>query len=117
MNKFAQSILAASVLAASGTVPAQDGGAECQGAASSGGGPGCGAGPSGVPYPNAPTAGVPVTPQAGTYPTPYGYRDFAYGPQRQAYPVYPITRPSRRDRDGDGVPNRGDRYPHDPYRY
>jgi hypothetical protein len=118
MNKLMHSMFAAAALLAAGAVMAQDGGAECQGAASSGGRPGCGAGPT-VPYP---TAGVPVTPPPGVYYSPYAYRDYgryAYGPQYQhpAQPAYPYTRPSRRDRDGDGVPNRNDRYPYDPSRY
>ena len=46
----------------------------------------------------------------GTF-IPYGYRDNR--------PAYPYERPRRgdRDRDGDGVPDRRDRYPDDPRRY
>jgi len=46
----------------------------------------------------------------GTF-IPYGYRD--------SRPAYPYERPRRidRDRDGDGVPDRRDRYPDDPRRY
>lgn len=116
MKKLMLSMLAAAALSAAGTAMAQDGGAECQGAQSSGGRPDCGAGPTGPSYP---TAGVPVNPPPGTYHAPYAYqdyRDYAYGPQYQVHPAYPHARPSRRDRDGDGVPNRSDRFPFDPYR-
>ena len=114
MKKLLHAMFATAVLSVTGVAMAQDGGAECQGAASSGGRPGCGAGPT-VPYP---TAGVPITPPPGVYHDPYGYRDGSYWPQyrAQARPAYPYAQPSRRDRDGDGVPNRSDRYPDNPYR-
>lgn len=50
---------------------------------------------------------------------PYVYGDRGYVPDayRGARPAYPYARPRRGDRDGDGIPNRRDRYPNDPSRY
>ena len=114
MKKLALSMLAAVALSAAGAAMAQDGGAECQGLRHSGGGT-CGGGPTvpHYPYSDAPMA-VPPGAQYG----PYVYRDGLYWPQYQAQarPAYPQARPSRRDRDGDGVSNRYDRHPDDPYR-
>ncbi|HEV8096681.1 MAG TPA: YXWGXW repeat-containing protein [Burkholderiales bacterium] len=50
-----------------------------------------------------------------------GYRNvWVAGHWVRAYPDYYAQRPYRlyryRDRDGDGVPDRFDRYPYDPYR-
>jgi len=52
-------------------------------------------------------------------PQPYVYDNRAYVPYtyRNNVPAYPYVRPRRGDRDGDGIPNRRDRYPDDPYRY
>ncbi len=51
---------------------------------------------------------------------PYGHRHHSHfqeaGPVYEAAPVYRGDG-HRRDWDGDGVPNRRDRRPHDPYRY
>jgi hypothetical protein len=43
------------------------------------------------------------------------YNHPGYGPPRHAHPHYP--RGQVYDRDGDGVPNRHDRRPNNPYRY
>jgi hypothetical protein len=74
---------------------------------------------------------VPGTPEyygnsGGTLPgvDPRDYRDRAYAPygpyvphmQRDSRRAYPYAR-TRRDRDGDGISNRRDRYPDDPRRY
>jgi len=60
----------------------------------------------------------PAPPQQPQYPYYYGNRGYpvpyAYGAPA---PAYPYLRPRRGDRDGDGVPNRRDRYPGDPSRW
>lgn len=48
------------------------------------------------------------------YPYGHGHRGRYY---QEAAPVYQTAPVYRGDRDGDGVPNRYDRRPHNPYRY
>ena len=49
--------------------------------------------------------------EPGYYGGGSGYREGGYAYRDQGYRGY------RGDRDGDGVPNRYDRRPHNPYRY
>ena len=50
---------------------------------------------------------------------PYVYGNRYYVPYSTApaYPYVPYANRRRGDRDGDGIPNRRDRYPDDPSRY
>jgi hypothetical protein len=122
MQKIALSALAAAALCLGGGAFAQDGGAECQAGSAWGPKPGCGAGPSaGAANPYAdrsawvvPQAASPsiVLPQEA-----YAYHNRVYG--ANVYPentrsYYRHGRARRGDRDGDGVPDRHDRYPDDP---
>ncbi len=65
-------------------------------------------------------SGWPPAPQPAQ-PNSYGYYDHRGYPVPYAYgapaPAHPYLRPRRGDRDGDGVPNRRDRYPDDPNRW
>jgi hypothetical protein len=125
MQKFMLSALAGCALCLSGAIHAQDGGAECQAGSAWGPKPGCGAGPSpgtANPYADQRAWIVPQDSQA-TAAAPYaayGYGNRAYGPNAhdrenpRFYERHERGRRANRDRDGDGVPDRYDRYPDDP---
>jgi hypothetical protein len=116
MKKLMLSILAAAGMAAGGAAFAQQGGAECQAGIAWGANPGCGD-PT-APPPAPPNASVLSGPIADPYYDPrFGYYDpRVYEPSRHRRAPL-VVQPSRRDRDGDGVRNRDDRYPNDPRRY
>jgi hypothetical protein len=110
MRKLMLSTLAIASLAA-GAVFAQSGDADSQAG-------------SAWRAPNSPIQLPPAYDNSGaTAPRPevYDYRDYRYSPYayRDVRPAYPYVRPHRRDRDrdGDGIPDRRDRYPDNPYRY
>jgi hypothetical protein len=122
MQRIMLSALAATALCIGGSVFAQDGGAECQAGSAWGPKPGCGAGPSpGVANPYADQRAW-VVPQAVAPATVVPYEAYAYGNRVYGPNVYPENtrsyyrhgRSRRGDRDGDGVPDRADRYPDDP---
>ena len=118
MRKLLHAMLTAAALSAAGAAMAQGSGAECQGVTASGTPYACGAhSMPGFPGITAPGTYYPP----GTYANVVPSENQAYAPPQYrvepAYPyAYPYARPSRRDRDGDGVPNRSDRYPDNPYR-
>jgi hypothetical protein len=122
MQKILLSALAAAALCAAGGAVAQDGGAECQAGSAWGPKPGCGAGPStgaANPYADQRAWIVPqaVAPTTVGPPEAYAYGNRLYGPNvypETPRPDYRHRRGGHRDRDGDGVPDRYDRYPDDP---
>jgi hypothetical protein len=122
MQKILLSAVAAAALCVGSIAFAQDGGAECQAGSAWGPKPGCGAGPSpgaANPYPDRNDW---VVPQAVAPATVLPDRAYAYGNRVYGSNVYPDDarsyrrhgRARRGDRDGDGVPDRWDRYPDDP---
>lgn len=121
MKKLMLSSLAAVALCASSGAALAD--AECQAGSAWGYKEGCGGPSPGTPqayppyYVPAPgNSGWPAAQQA--YPYAYGYENRGYAPQAApAYPYAPAARANRRDRDGDGVSNRRDRFPDDPSRW
>jgi hypothetical protein len=114
MKKLMLSMLAMAAMASGGSAFAQQGGAECNSGIAWGANPGCG-------DPTAPPANAQVWPgQRAPYFDPrIGYYDpRVYAPTDRVHRrAAPVVQPSRRDRDGDGVRNRDDRYPDDPRRY
>lgn len=112
MKKLMLSMLAMGAMAAGGAAFAQS--AECGAGVAWGPIPGCG-------DPTAPPANAQVWPghRAPYFDPRIGYYDprVYYPPTARFYPHVPYVQPSRRDRDGDGVRNRDDRYPDDPRRY
>jgi hypothetical protein len=117
MKKLMLSMLAMSAMAAGGAAFAQQGDAECQAGIAWGAKPGCGdpTAPPAAP-PNATVLQGPIA--APHYDPRFGYYDpRVYGPTSRVRPAEPYVQPSRRDRDGDGVRNRDDRYPDNPRRY
>lgn len=119
MKKLMLSSLAALALCASSGAALAD--AECQAGSAWGYKEGCGGPSPGTPQAYPPYY-VPQPGNSGWPPAqqayPYGYDNRAYGPQAApAYPYAPAARANRRDRDGDGVSNRRDRFPDDPSRW
>ena len=113
MNKLIFSTLAAGMLASGGAAFAQASGYD---AAHSENTPTCGR-VFGTPYHTCAGGTPPTEAQVYVAPDPRGNRAFA--PRYDNAPAYPYVVPdrrTRRDRDGDGVDNRSDRYPDDPNR-
>ena len=80
------------------------------------------AGPNSPGYTDDSRQARPTTGDQATYGYPgnpgyAGYPGYSAYPGYPSYPGYYDPRPTRRDRDGDGVPNRADRFPDDPRRY
>jgi hypothetical protein len=134
MKKLMLSLVAAAAMGAGGAAFAQD--AECQAGAAWGPKPGCGdptaappnstVWPQGSPYydprhdpRSAQDPRHAYDPRYGYYDPRLGYYDpRVYSPAPRVLPLYPnVAQPSRRDRDGDGVRNRYDRWPDDPRRH
>ncbi|HWI82574.1 hypothetical protein [Ramlibacter sp.] len=129
MNRLIVSVLATAALAAGGAAVAQGGDAESQAGSAWRGTPNYG--PYAYPVPNQQVPSPEV--QRGFGPAPdqvYGNsgwtppNGYVYrGTDRYGRPLYSAQAPSygyilndrasRRDRDGDGVPNRRDRFPDD----
>jgi hypothetical protein len=123
MQKILLSAVAAAALCVGSAAFAQDGGAECQAGSAWGPKPGCGAGPSpgaADPYADRNYWVVPqaVAPATVLPEQAYAYGNRVYGPNAYPEDARAYRRHGRgardRDRDGDGVPDRYDRYPDDP---
>lgn len=117
MNKLILSALSVCALAAAPAF-AQDGGAGCQAGSAYGTPAGCGGGPqyNGVPVQQGNSGYVWNNSgyQGNTNVWPYV---LSVPQARMVLPDGRVVRQTRRDSDGDGVANRWDRFPSDPYRY
>jgi hypothetical protein len=121
MKKLIITSLAAAALCTAAGAAFAD--ADCQAGSAWGYKEGCGGPSYGPAYGDANSGWPPaVQPQPYAYSAPQPYYDSrVYPPVVSVGPQYPYAtrrlHPSRRDRDGDGVPNWRDRYPDDPTRW